>query len=195
MTSVVPKPNSKFKRSFNPGTTRSELPWLIVETGSDQTAIAFRLVSIRGEAVCSGIMKAMPILTAVVLGAALIAVPVLGWSQTSSPTQDDGVKHDLKAAGHDTKDAAKDTGHDVKKGTVKAAHATEKGTKTAAKDTGKAAHATEKGTKEAAHATTKDTKEAAHATAHGTKKVWDKTKNTTKGAVDGAKQGADKKTE
>jgi len=113
-------------------------------------------------------------LTAKFLGATLVMASALGWSQPYSPTLDNSVKQDVKAAGHDTKDAAKDTGHAVKKGTVKAAHATASGTK-------KAADTTERD-------------KAAHATAHGTKKVWDKTKSTTKGAVHGAKEGAEKPT-
>ena len=118
-------------------------------------------------------MQTQRTLTAKFLGAALVLTSALGWSQPSSPTQDNSAKQDLKSAGHETKDAAKDTGHAVKKTTVKAAHATENGTK------------------KVAHATATDTKEAAHATAHGTKKVWEKTKSTTKGAVNGAKEGAE----
>ena len=121
-------------------------------------------------------MQTQRTLTAKFLGAALVMASALGWSQPYSPTQDTSAKQDVKAAGHDAKDAAKDTGHAVKKGTVKAAHATENGTK------------------KVANATEQDTKKAAHATAHGTKKVWNKTKSTTKGAVSGAKEGADKPT-
>lgn len=139
--------------------------------------MVFSLVSSRRQALCCEDMKAQPIFTAVVLGAALILAPTLGWSQSSSPTQDDGAKQDIKAAGHETKDAAKDTGHGVKAGTVKATHATENGTK------------------KVAHATANDTKKVAHATAHGTEKIWHKTKSTTKGAVNGAKEGAEKKSD
>jgi len=95
-------------------------------------------------------MQTQRTLTAKFLGAALVLTSALGWSQPYSPTQDNTVKQDLKAAGHDTKDAAKDTGHAVKKTTVKAAHATENGTK-------KAATATERDTKKIAHATATDT--------------------------------------
>lgn len=116
-------------------------------------------------------MKSQRYLTAIVLGAALVCAPALGWSQ---PSQDSGAKQDLKAAGHETKDAAKDVGHGVKKGTTKAVHATEHGTK-------KTVDATEHGTKK-----------AAHATEHGTKKAWEKTKSTTKGAVKGGEEGAKK---
>lgn len=133
-------------------------------------------------------MKTQPLhTTAKVLGVALVFAATLGWSQPPAPSQDNSVTHDMKAAGHDTKVAAKDTGHAVKKDTLKATHATEK-----ASD--KAAHATAKDTKKVAHATDKDTKKAAHATAKGTKKAWDKTKSTTEGAFHGAKEGAEKKT-
>ncbi len=75
-------------------------------------------------------MKSQRILSAMALGAALGFAPALGWSQTSStPSHDDGVKHNVKAAGHETKDVAKDAGHGVKRGATTAAHATENGTK------------------------------------------------------------------
>lgn len=40
---------------------------------------------------------------------------------------DSGAKQDMKAAGHETKDAAKDTGHGIKQGTKKAYHKTRRG--------------------------------------------------------------------
>ena len=44
-------------------------------------------------------------------------------ANTSQNAQSDqGVKSDMKDAGHDTADAAKKTGHKVKKGTKKATH-------------------------------------------------------------------------
>ena len=47
-------------------------------------------------------------------------------AQTPDPNQntqsDQGVKSDMKDAGHDTAQAAKKTGHKVKKGTKKATH-------------------------------------------------------------------------
>ena len=85
-------------------------------------------------------MKPLRILSAMSLGAALAFAPTLGWSQTSSSSQDDGVKHDAKAAGHDTKDAAKDAGHGVKQGATTAAQATESGTKKAAQRYGAGRH-------------------------------------------------------
>jgi hypothetical protein len=106
------------------------------------------------------------------LGTALVCASVLAFSQPPAPSQDGGVKQDTEAAGHDTKDAAKDTGHTVKHGTTKAYSATKRGTT------------------KTIDASKKDTKKAYHATEHGTKKTWDKTKDTTKGAVQGAKEGS-----
>lgn len=51
---------------------------------------------------------------------------------------------DMRAAGHNTTDAAKDTGRGVKKGTKKAYHSTKKGTK-------KAYHKSKNTVKGAAH--------------------------------------------
>ncbi len=42
---------------------------------------------------------------------------------------DSGAKQDMKSAGHETKDAAKDTGHGIKQGTKKAYHKTKHATK------------------------------------------------------------------
>src|SRR5580704_15692816 len=72
----------------------------------------------------------------------------------------DGAKQDMKAAGTDTKNAAKDTGHAISTGSKKAYNKTATGTKTAADKTAT-------GTKTAYHKTEKDT-------ANGTKKVGDK---------------------
>ena len=98
------------------------------------------LTSPTTHSVCSGTIRTERSLTAKFLEAALVLASTLGWSQPVSPTQDTGAKQDVKAAGHDTKDAATDAGHAVKETTVKAAHATENGTK-------KAANATERETK------------------------------------------------
>src|SRR3974390_2062150 len=57
------------------------------------------LVRLQQQAICSGGMKAHRTFTATVLGAALAFVPVSGWSQQSTPSQDSGVKHDVKRAG------------------------------------------------------------------------------------------------
>ncbi len=99
--------------------------------------------------------------SAFLLGAAVVCATVPGWSQQSASNQDSGVKHDMKATGHDTKTAAKTTGHD---------------TKVVAKDTG--------------HDVKKGTTTAVDKTKHGTQKVWHKTKDTTTGAVHGGKEGA-----
>ena len=61
------------------------------------------------------------------LAAALtLAIPSLVYAQ---PQNDTGAKQDMKAAGHETKDAAKDVGHGVKQGTKKAYHKTKHGVK------------------------------------------------------------------
>src|SRR5450631_4513149 len=100
-------------------------------------------------------MKSQRILSAMALGAALGFAPALTWSQTSStPGQDDSAKRDLKTAGNETKDAAKDARHGVKQGATTAVHATESETK------------------KAANATAKGATKVAHATESGTKKVW-----------------------
>jgi hypothetical protein len=79
---------------------------------------------------------------------------------------------DIKHAGTDTKDAAKDTGHGVAKGTTKAYDKTKEGTE-------KGYDKTKAGTKKAYHKTTRGTKHVVHksatATEHGADKVEDKT--------------------
>ena len=74
------------------------------------------------------------------LGTALMCVPVSGWSQqTQTPpsqdttTQDNGsqAKQVARNAGHETKNAAKDTGRAIKHGTKHAYHSTKRGTKNA----------------------------------------------------------------
>ena len=51
----------------------------------------------------------------------------------AQPQNDSGAKQDLKAAGHETKAAAKDTGKGIKQGSKKAYHKTKQGTKKAAR--------------------------------------------------------------
>jgi hypothetical protein len=79
---------------------------------------------------------------------------------------------DIKHAGTDTKDAAKDTGHGVAKGTTKAYDKTKEGTE-------KGYDKTKAGTKKAYHKTTSGTKHVVHKSAttteHGADKVEDKT--------------------
>jgi hypothetical protein len=150
--------------------------------------ICSKIVPLDNPALERGILMYMKIngkLTALFLSAALVCMPALGFSQESTPSKDGAVKKDLKAAGHDTKDAAKDTGHAVKKGTTKAYDATKRGTV-------KTYDASKKGTEKVADKTATGTKKVTHATVNGTKKVFTKTKDTTKGAVKGAKEGAKK---
>jgi hypothetical protein len=100
--------------------------------------------------------------------AALGAAMTAGMSGVAMAKQTscDGAKHDMKAAGHDTKDAAKDTGHAVKTG----AKDTGKGVKTGAKDTGHAvktgAKDTGKGVKTGVKDTGKGLDKAGHAITH-----------------------------
>jgi hypothetical protein len=63
---------------------------------------------------------------------------------TANVFAQDGTKQDMKAAGHDTKDAAVNTGHGVKTGTEKAYHGTKRGTK-------KVYHKTKHGLKHVGH--------------------------------------------
>jgi hypothetical protein len=76
-------------------------------------------------------MKTKWQLSAFILGAVSLCGPGFGLFQPSSPSQDSGAKQDMKAAGHETKDAAKDTGSGVKQGTKKAYHVTKHDTKKA----------------------------------------------------------------
>lgn len=69
----------------------------------------------------------------------LAAVLTFGMSSAFAFAQD-GAKQDMKNAGTETKNAAKDTGHGISTGTQKAYHKTKRGTK-------KAYHKTAKGTK------------------------------------------------
>ena len=68
------------------------------------------------------------------------AVLAFGMSSALAFSQD-GAKQDMKNAGTETKDAAKDTGHGIFKGTQKAYHKTKRGTK-------KAYHKTKRGVKD-----------------------------------------------
>ncbi len=73
----------------------------------------------------------------------LAAVLTLSMSSAFALAQD-GVKQDMKNAGTETKNAAKDTGHGISTGTQKAYHKTKRGTK-------KAYHKTASATKHATH--------------------------------------------
>lgn len=88
--------------------------------------------------------------------------------------QDTGAKQDIKNAGTETKNAAKDTGQGIKQGTTKAYDKTANGTKTVANKTVNGTKTGAKdvshGTKVAADKTVDVSKDAAHSTANGTKK-------------------------
>jgi ribulose kinase len=76
-------------------------------------------------------MKTTRQVSAFLLGAALVCAPALGFSQDSTPRQDNTAKQNMKNAGQDTKNAAKDAGQGTKQGTKKAYHKTKSGTKKA----------------------------------------------------------------
>jgi hypothetical protein len=110
------------------------------------------IANLAGERVIFLIMRIKCQFSAYLLGAILVCAPAPGWSQQSAPSQDNGAKQDMKAVGHDTKDAAKDTEHDVKHGTTKAYDKTKHGTvkawhKTKDTTTG-AAHGAKEGAKQ-----------------------------------------------
>lgn len=71
------------------------------------------------------------------IGVLTCALMSVSWSQDASTSanttagtpSDQGVKSDMKDAGHDTADAAKKTGHKVKRGTKKATHKAAKKTR------------------------------------------------------------------
>ena len=90
-------------------------------------------------------------LSALFLGAALVCGPALGWSQESTPSQDNSAKQDMKNAGHETKDAANDAGNGVKHGTKRAYHKTKHGTKKAWHKTKNTTTGAVDGAKEGAH--------------------------------------------
>ena len=81
---------------------------------------------------------------AFLLGAVLASAPALAWSQ-------DSAKQDMKAAGHETKNAAKDAAHGTKKGTEKAYNSTKRGTKKAWHKTKNTTKGAVEGGKEGAH--------------------------------------------
>ena len=73
---------------------------------------------------------------AAVLGAALMLTPGFVSARAQS---DNSAKQDMKDAGHQTKEGAKDAGRGVKKGTKKAYHKTKNTTKGAVKGAKKGA--------------------------------------------------------
>jgi hypothetical protein len=94
-------------------------------------------------------------------------------------------KQDMKAAGTDTKNAAKDTGHAASTGTEKAYHKTANGTETAADKTAA-------GTKMAYHKTANGTKTATDKTVNGTKTVGKDVGHGTKVAAQDTAKGTKK---
>jgi hypothetical protein len=112
------------------------------------------------------------------LRATVLASALTIFLSTSYALSQDGAKQDMKAAGTDTKNAAKDTGHAVSTGTKKNYNKTATGTKTVyhktATGTKVAADKTADGTKTVGKDVGHGTKVAAKDTAHGTEKVGDK---------------------
>jgi hypothetical protein len=96
-----------------------------------------------------------------------------------------GATQDMKNAGTDTKNAAKETGHGVSTGTQKAYHKTTTGTKTAA-------HKTSTGTKKVYHKTASGTRTTADKTANGTKTVGKDIGHGTATAAKGTAHGTEK---
>jgi len=86
--------------------------------------------------------------------AAILALSVSGLA-FAQPQSDTGAKQDMRNAGHETGNAAKDTGRGIKKGTKKGYHATKRGTR-------KAAHKTAHATKKGYHKTANETKKIGH---------------------------------
>lgn len=68
-------------------------------------------------------------LTGLALAAALSVSTAAGIATAQT---DSGTKQDMKAAGHESKDAVVDTGRGIKHGTKKVYHKTKRGTKRAA---------------------------------------------------------------
>jgi hypothetical protein len=120
-----------------------------------------------------GVSMQMRKLQAIVLTSAFTALFTTGVAIAQ-----DGAKQDMKAAGTDTKNAAKDTGHAVSTGTKKTYNKTASGTKTVyhktANGTKTATDKTVDGTKTVGKDVGHGTKVAAKDTANGTKKVGDK---------------------
>jgi hypothetical protein len=108
----------------------------------------------------------------------------------------DGAKQDMKNAGTDTKDAAKDTGHGVDTGTKKAYHKTASGTRTAThkttRTTRRVYHKTANGTRTAADKTADGTRTAGRDIGHGTKVAAKDTAHGTKVVAKDTAHGTEK---
>jgi hypothetical protein len=83
---------------------------------------------------------------AVMLGVVLMCGSAFAMSQQT----DSGAKQDMKAAGHETKAAAKDAAHGTKQGTKKVYHKTKQGTKKAYHKTKSTVKGAAEGAKEGA---------------------------------------------
>jgi hypothetical protein len=97
----------------------------------------------------------------------------------------DGAKQDMKAAGADTKNAARDTGHAALPEQRRPTTETAGGTKTAA-------HKTADGTEKAYHKTENGTRTATDTTVNGTKTVGKDVGHGTKVAAKDAAHGTEK---
>jgi hypothetical protein len=91
-------------------------------------------------------MKKSIEICAVMLGAVLMCGPAFAMTQQT----DSGAKQDMKAAGHESKAAAKDAAHGAKQGTKKAYHKTKRGTKKAYHKTKSTVKGAAEGAKEGA---------------------------------------------
>jgi hypothetical protein len=115
----------------------------------------------------------------------LLASAIIVSLSTGIALAQDGAKQDMKAAGADTKNAARDTGHAVSTGTKKAYNETASGTKTAA-------HKTANGTEKAYHKTENGTRTATDKTVNGTKTVGKDVGHGTKVAAKDTVHGSEK---
>jgi len=118
------------------------------------------------------------------IGSIVLASAFSVFLSTGFAVAQDSAKQDMKTAGTDTKNAAKDTGHAVSTGTKKAYDKTASGTKTAADKTATgtktAYHKTANGTKTATDKTVNGTKTVGKDVGHGTKVAAKDTANETK---------------
>jgi hypothetical protein len=118
------------------------------------------------------------------IGSIVLASAFTIFLSTGFAVAQDSAKQDMKTAGTDTKNAAKNTGHAVSTGTKKAYNETASGTKTAADKTATgtktAYQKTENGTKTATDKTVNGTKTVGKDVGHGTKVAAKDTANETK---------------